>query len=373
MRRSSLGLLMPAILMIAPMAACGAKAQGQSTSAKPVAAPSVSWARFTDPAEGAFSIDVPTGWRVLGGTVRKSPIEIPMGVQATSPDGAITIFYGDPNIPIYSVPSGMTAMARLGPGAVYNMGNGVSTVIMPYMDGRTFAAQWGAVRVAAACGSPKLMGSRARPDSSQGLDTAYAQGGVRTSVNAGEASFACNLGGQEGGGYVFAATELVQTPSSQIWDVKYVVGAIAPAGRAAEAYAILAHMAQSFTINRAWMGQQQNIGAQFDQMVARTNAVVSQRIIDDGKAAAAASERMFKAGQQNAQTVYNANENFDAFAIRGTSDFRDPNTGQVYTGVDNSHDHVYVSNDSNHTIVPIDGPPPPGGNWTELQIVGPGH
>ncbi len=373
MPRPSLGWLLPAISLVALMAGCGAKAQGQSAASRPDATPSVSWARFTDPAESAFSMDVPAGWRVIGGTVRKSAIEIPMGVQATSPDGAITIFYGDPNIPIYSVPSGMTAMARLGPGMVYNMGNGLSTVIMPYMDGKTFAAQWGAVRVAAACGAPKVMGYRARPDSSQGLDMAYAQGGVRSSVNAGEASFACDLGGAEGGGYVFAATELVQTPFGQVWDVKYVVGCIAPAGRAAEAYAILAHMAQSFTISRAWMEQQRDLSQQFDQVVAQTNAVVSQRIIDDGKAAAAASERMFKAGQQSAQTVYDANEKFDAFGIRGTSDFRDPNTGQIYTGVDNGYAHVYVSKDSSHTILPIDVPPPPGSGWTELQPVPPGH
>ena len=92
------------------------------------------------------------------------------------------------------------------------------------------------------------MASRARPDSTQGLNRAYAQ--IRTSVKAGEASFACSLGGKPAGGYVFAATELVQSPMGALWDVKYLVGAIAPADKAAEAYAILARMAGSFAIDR---------------------------------------------------------------------------------------------------------------------------
>ena len=91
--------------------------------------------RFADPAEHAFTMQVPAGWRVQGGTIRKNPIEIPMGVTATSPDGGITIFYGDPNVPIYSVPARIMGMGGLRPGMTYNMGQGVTTVIEPYMDG----------------------------------------------------------------------------------------------------------------------------------------------------------------------------------------------------------------------------------------------
>ena len=392
MRKSSLSLLLSGLFAIAPLALPAARAQyvdgsgvwhgasgaqhgpSSSTSAPgPSHAASFRWVRFSDPAEGAFSIDVPEGWRVQGGTIRRSAIEIPMGVQAVSPDGAITVFYGDPNIPIYSVPSRMMAMGGYGPGRVFDMGNGVHTLIMPYMDGETFAAQWGARRVAVACGSPRLMGEKPRADSSRAIDYAYARGGVRTSVNAGEASFACNLRGVQGGGYVFAATELVQSQGAQIWDVKYVIGCIAPVGRAAEAYAVLARMASSFSLNRQWLASQQQAGAQFDRVVAETNAAVSQRIIDNGKAAAEASQRMIDSGRRNAQATYDANEKFDYFGVRGTSDFRDPNTGQTYASIDNSHAHVYVSNDSNHTVIATDSEHAPGSGWSELQQVQPGH
>jgi hypothetical protein len=170
----------------------------------------VQWTQFADPAEHAFTMRVPAGWRVQGGTVRKNPIEIPMGVNATSPDGGITIFYSDPNVPIYSVPAPVMGMAGLRAGMIYNMGQGVSTVIEPYMDGATFAARWRLGRIGNGCAQVRLITSRARPDTTQGLDRAYAQ--LRTSVKAGEASFACSLQRKSAGGYVFAAHELVRSP-----------------------------------------------------------------------------------------------------------------------------------------------------------------
>ena len=82
-------------------------------------------------------------------------------------DGSITIFYGDPNVPIYSVPAAIMGMGGLRPGMTYNMGQGVSTVIEPYMDGATFSARWGIGRVGRNCTQVKLMASRARPNSTQ--------------------------------------------------------------------------------------------------------------------------------------------------------------------------------------------------------------
>jgi len=345
-------------------------AQAQTAHA---AAPSanVRWTRWADPAENAFSLEVPAGWRVSGGTQRKSAIEIPMGVVATSPDSAITIIYSDPGIPIFSVPSRMTAFGGLRLGMPYDLGQGVHTIIMPYMDGRTFAAEWGKRRVSTLCASTRLMASRGRPDSSHAIDAAYAQGGLRVSVNAGEASFACNLAGKEAGGYAFAATELVQSPMGAIWDVKYNIACIAPASHAAEAYAILAHMAASFAIDRAWMARERELGAQFDRIVAETNAAVSQRIIDNGRAAEQISDMIIKGGQARSEETFNANEKYDAFAVRGTSDYV-TESGRVYPSVDNSHAHVYVNNTTG-AVMPTDSENSPGYGWTEAKQVPPGQ
>ena len=151
----------------APMAANAPKSDAPRTNAPQPAprtaaasATNVQWSEFADPSEHAFTMQVPAGWRVQGGTVRKNVIEIPMGVTATSPDGDITLFYGDPSVPTYSVPARITAMAGLRPGMTYNMGQGVTTVIEPYMDGATFAARWGVGRIARDCAQVRQMASR---------------------------------------------------------------------------------------------------------------------------------------------------------------------------------------------------------------------
>ena len=189
------------------------------------------------------------------------------------------------------------------------------------------------------------------------------------------------MGGRQAGGYVFAATELVRSQTGQLWDVKYLTGAIATADKAAEAYAILAHMAASFTIDRNWMARQQQISGQFDQVVAQTNAIVAQRIQDNGRAAMQASQNMIdnmrknsdanfnavEAGEKNANTVFNANENYDAFAVRGTSDFVNPDTGTGYSNLDNSYSYTFVNNDGD--IRQTNSENSPGSGWHELQMV----
>jgi hypothetical protein len=359
-----------------PMAQTASAAPKQMTGAmaparRALPAANVRWTTYRDPSEGAFTIEVPAGWRVSGGSKRFSQVEVRLGVEATSPDSKITLFYGDTSIPIFSAPNRMLAMGGLRVGSTYDMGMGVRTLIEPYATGANFAAAWGRSRVARECSQVSLLGHRGRPDSSQGIDRVYASAGIQRSVQAGEASFHCNLGGADAGGYVFASTELVQSQMGAIWDVNAVLGTVAPTPRAAEAYALLSHMAASFTIDRGWMSRERELSAQFDRIVAQTNAIVSQRIIDNGKAAAAMSDMMFKGGQDRANATFNAEEKYDAFAVRGTSDYVS-DSGTLYPNVDNSHSHVYV-NYSTGQVLPTDSENLPGPGFTEVHQVPPGQ
>ena len=89
-------------------------------------------------------------------------VEIRAGVDTVSPDGAITLFYSDPNVPIFTVPSPVLEMAGLHQGMVYNPGQGVQLLIEPYMDGEQFAAGWGAQRIAEGCATVSRTWPRAR-------------------------------------------------------------------------------------------------------------------------------------------------------------------------------------------------------------------
>jgi len=337
---------------------------------KNAARPDIQWVRFTDPVEHAFTIDVPAGWRVSGGTRRMNAVEIRSGVDAVSPDGTIALFYGDAGVPIFTVPSQMLAMAGLRQGMTYNPGQGVQMLIMPYLNGEAFAAQWGAQRIAQGCAGVLRTNNRARPDSSQAIDMAYAQGGIRTSIIAGEASFACTLGGAPATGYVFAATELVQSQMGALWDVKSLVGFTATTPRAAGAYGLLTHMVASFAIDRNWQDRQRNLTAQFDRVVAQANAAVSNAIIENGKTLAATSERMFQAGQARSNATSNAIEKYDQYGVRGTSDFASE-SGTRYGNLDNSYAHTYVN--ANQEIRQTDSENSPGLGWQEIHTIPPGH
>ena len=175
-------------------------------TAAPPTKPDAQWQRYTDPVEHAFAIDIPAGWKVSGGSRRMNALEIRVGVTAVSPDGSVTLFYGDLDVPVYTPPTQMLAMAGLREGMIYSPGQGVQMRIKRYLNGQAYANEWGAERVGRGCTGVTRSSSKPRPDSSQAIDMAYAQGGVRTSILAGEASYACMLKGAAATGYVFAAT-----------------------------------------------------------------------------------------------------------------------------------------------------------------------
>jgi hypothetical protein len=53
---------------------------------------------WVDPSEHAFTVKVPVGWRITGGTHRNAPIDVRNFVRAESPDGTVKVWIDDPNI-----------------------------------------------------------------------------------------------------------------------------------------------------------------------------------------------------------------------------------------------------------------------------------
>ena len=63
--------------------------------------------------------------------------------------------------------------------------------------------------------------------------------------------------------------------------------------------------------------------------------------------------------------------NYDAFAIRGTSDYVNPDTGTGFSNLDNSYTHTYVNNSG--AIRQTDSESGPAQGEHELQMVPPGQ
>jgi hypothetical protein len=74
-------------------------AKGGSTAIGPVR-----YVRWTDPREHGFSVEVPQGWAVDGGTYRYETSEIRPMIRVTSPDHEMVIQTGDQNLPTSLLP-----------------------------------------------------------------------------------------------------------------------------------------------------------------------------------------------------------------------------------------------------------------------------
>lgn len=57
------------------------------------------WVRYTDNAEGAFSMEVPVGWQVEGGMYRFGYLDVRWMMDVRSLDGKVIIRVNDPNVP----------------------------------------------------------------------------------------------------------------------------------------------------------------------------------------------------------------------------------------------------------------------------------
>jgi hypothetical protein len=100
--------------------------------------------------------------------------------------------------------------------------------------------------------------------------------------------------------------------------------------------------------------------------VEQTNQIVSHAIIENGRKLAATSDAIFASGQARSQATTDAIDQYDRYAVRGTADFVNPETGTTYYNLDNSYNHTYVNGDGD--IRQSDQPAPPGQGWTEMKV-----
>ena len=128
-----------------------AKAAGASWTAS-----GISWTRFEDPAEHAFTLQVPRGWKVVGGAYRFGPLDPRAIVDMTAPDGKPNLRFGDANVPPFATLN--SSMRSLGwqEGRPYSPNGVAKEVVANYRPGWVFADLYGQARFSQACQSLKL-------------------------------------------------------------------------------------------------------------------------------------------------------------------------------------------------------------------------
>jgi hypothetical protein len=244
--------------------------------------PALTWVRWQEPREGAFTLEVPSGWNTTGGLFRFASVDTRSAFHVSSPDGQIHISGGDAEIPPFTVLTPTLATSGFREGSWYSPGYGLNMMVRRYLPGLVFAREYVASKAARSCAELAFTDSRERPDAVQALNALYAQSAsyVVSTLTAGEVAFTCRQDSQPMSGYYFSGTKLNQSPGVAQWYVDYLYGFLAAAPRAAEAQSVLQHAIGSFQINPQWAAMQQGIAADTSRIVSRTGEAISNIISD---------------------------------------------------------------------------------------------
>jgi hypothetical protein len=277
----------------------------------------VAFVRFQDPAEGAFALDVPRGWRVAGGLVRKAPVDVRTAVVASTPDDQVHLRLGDVDLPPFVLPTAMLRQLGFAEGASYSPGYGVTMQVLRYLPGEQFAGHYVTSRVGPTCTGLQIAGARPLPQTVDAMNAIMARHGspvMTQRLHAGDVAFRCQRGATPMVGYLFTATMLTAAADgSGTWTVEQLQGYLAAADRASQAQAVLARMVQSVRLNPEWVRMQQNVTAAVSGIVADTGAHIA-KVIGDGYWSRQASQAGSSRRRSN--------------QILGLEDVRDPATGR---------------------------------------------
>ena len=276
----------------------------------------VQWQRVSDPNEHAFSVEVPVGWHTEVGLVRRNGIEPRVVITMRSADRAMSLFYGDGRIPVFTATSELLASGGFQEGMLYVPAPGMRTLVAKYQTGAEFALKWGSERIGRECQDLKSAEARALPEADRVLDFDYTLRGVRLSNESGEASFSCSMRGVPAAAYVFATTQqpavsFIQAQNARWW-LDLWAGFIAAKHRAGEAVEILTHIVNSLALDPGWIATQGQTTMAAGRIASAASMAITQSIGDAYWYQLAMQDPVFAHGSQ---------------ARRGVATFYDPELG----------------------------------------------
>jgi len=242
-----------ASLLLLYACACSSSSPLASLVGSPDSVAVSSWTQFEDPAEHAFTMQVPRGWKVAGGAYRYGPLDIRAMVDMTSPDGKTNLRFGDANVPPFATLT--STMRALGwqEGRPYSPRGVAKEVVANYRPGWVFADLYGQARFSPGCRSLKLKQMKQ-------LDPIHPNPQGR--VTAGEVLYTCDTPAGPKAAYVFAETSLTQMGMAGTWLVTSLYSLITPQDQAPDAMKTMLHSLGTFEINEQWEAQQIRLNGQ---------------------------------------------------------------------------------------------------------------
>lgn len=309
----------------------------------------LSYVHVRERSEGAFTVDLPRGWRNDANLNRMSVVDIRPSFIAIAPDGT-RITSGDRSIPFFTPPNAMTQMGGLRIGSPYRL-SGVTLIVEPYIRGQAFAQEYVRSQIGHFCSQLRIESSNNDDRAVAPVLNAYHRYGLPISMTAGEVYFSCVRNGKQLHGYVFAGTQYASMGASAIWNVQYLLSYLAPASGVARAQAALRHAAATFRMDPGWS--------------ARSGAAVmatsrAQAASQDQIAAIIDSHQGPSFGNRSS-----GGSSSDAYddSVRGVQHVQDPDSGGSYT-ISNRYAYNWINHSGD--VVGTDTSASPGVDFRSL-------
>jgi hypothetical protein len=305
----------------------------------------MSFVKWSDPHEGAFTVSVPQGWQVIGGTYRLSTEDVRYGVVLESPDGQVRASIGDSVVGAFTQPTQALAATGLREGGYQTLTDGTRVEVLRYLSGQQFARSYVETLVSRQCSKPQIVSNNTREDMAANFGQSAAnEGFVDALLTAGDVSFTCNLDGRPVKGKLIAATIRMAPNVSPLWFVYRLFGYIASTGREQDGENVLMQMIQSWRLSPEWQAAQKDAAAPAVQPDnARTQEIrerAQEAIVEDQRQI---SDMIARSSVQR-QRAYDQIDRKLQSSILGTFDVVDPDTGTQYR-LNNFSDYHYLSNE----------------------------
>jgi hypothetical protein len=284
--------------------------QPAAASSHPLAG--VQFYRWTDPTEAAFTIEVPMGWRAMGGIYRRGFVGAESEFILQSPDGQVSVRSGDVNFPSKFITPNVTLATN---GMWEGQYTSDGTLIMNYKSGLDFAAYYIQSTMGQNCQNLQWLGGTDRADRVQALAW-YTQALGFPLHTAGEVTYSCQFGGRPYVGYQYAETAITHhSHLATLWNDQALYGFTAPPDRARLADAVLFHAINTVHTNPQWMMREMG-----------TNA----RIAADNQRYRAHSAQLWQQTQEARWASWDRIHEQRGDILSNQTRVVDPQTGQAY-------------------------------------------
>jgi len=314
------------------------------------------WVRYTDNAEGAFSMEVPLGWQVEGGMYRFGYFDVRWMMDVRSLDGKVIIRVDDADIPPYVLPgphSGPAGHAAVRPN-MYQM------VVANYSEAQPYAELYAKKRFGGLCSSLTPKTSDWSPNMPQ--DWQLPPGAGKST----QASVAYDCKGSDGPRTVNVYARSSVIGDQGLWMVDPIISIVATEDRMPLARTMAQHMIDSWQENPQWKQYQSQLTQQglmqirgeFNQFMQRMAVYHQQR-----EAAMNQQVAQYESRQQAQADQVSSWGNI----LTGTTNLYDPATGTKFQVFSGPKSNYYM----NGAGVKINSNIDPGNGFHLVQNLGP--